>query len=434
MRVTRRDVCLGAVAGLLSGQPGWSSGQDILLRPAPVEVQWPGSDRALTGLLGFNGSVPGPEIRVKQGDDLRVRLENGLQDGALVHWHGIRVPNRMDGVSILTQDVIPPGGQFHYRFSPPDAGTFWYHAHYLSFEQVGRGLFGPLIVEETDPPDLDHDITVMIADFRLTPDGTFDTEFSVMADFAGAGRLGNSIRAFTSRDTVRAGARVRLRLINAAVDRVFPLEVLGVAGAIVALDGMPLDQPMPLGPIEIAPGQRADVIADVRSDVSFGLTDGGGRRTIGGIAATGAPKASRRHPVAALPRHDLPHPRLPARRVDLLMRGGVGDADHGGFGTWAFNGISGLPPQPIARFRRGDTGVIRLRNPTGFGHAIHLHGHHFREVLGDMSLGPLRDTLLVAPGEQREIACVFDNPGRWLLHCHMLSHSADGMATWVEVV
>ncbi len=74
-----------------------------------------------------------------------------------------------------------------------------------------------------------------------------------------------------------------------------------------------------------------------------------------------------------------------------------------------------------------------MLNPTGFAHGIHLHGHHFREISENGTFGPLRDTLLVASGETREIVCVFDNPGRWLFHCHMLSHSADGMATWIDV-
>ncbi|KCV81072.1 multicopper oxidase [Actibacterium atlanticum] len=433
MILNRRDMLLGTMASVLVPRPAVSKTSGITLRPAPMSVQWPGRTGALAGFLGFNGSLPGPEIRVKQGDRLRVRLENGLDDGALVHWHGIRVPNRMDGVSILTQEVVPPGEAFDYEFSPPDAGTYWYHSHYLSYEQVGRGLFGPLIVEEKNPPEVDHDITAILADFRMTPAGEFDTDFGVMEDFARWGRLGIALRVFLSQSSVRLGDRVRLRLINAAIDRVFPLDLNGINGSVVALDGMPLAQPTALEPMTIAPGQRVDIIGTVISDVSISTSDGDSLRQIGRISMKGTNPTPGSELIQPLPAHGLPTPIRPGQSLKLVMRGGEGDPDHGGFGTWSFNGVSGLPMEPLGQFRWGDTAEITLSNPTAFDHGIHLHGHHFREVLGSGPFGPWRDTLLVKAGEDRKIACVFDNPGRWLLHCHMLSHSADGMATWVEV-
>src|SRR3546814_19378323 len=90
------------------------------------------------------GTTPGPEIRLRQGDRLRVLVENRLDEETTVHWHGIRLPNAMDGVPHLTQKPIGPGETFAYAFDLPDAGTYWYHAHQRSFEQVGRGLYGAL--------------------------------------------------------------------------------------------------------------------------------------------------------------------------------------------------------------------------------------------------------------------------------------------------
>ena len=107
---------------------------------------------------------------------------------------------------------------------------------------------------------------------------------------------------------------------------------------------------------------------------------------------------------------------------------------HAGENIWAFNGSSGFPDKPWARFKRGETAVIDLVNDTSFPHGIHLHGHHFFELNPDGTLGDLRDTSLVDARQSRKIAAVFDNPGKWLLHCHMLDHSASGMKTWVEVV
>ena len=107
---------------------------------------------------------------------------------------------------------------------------------------------------------------------------------------------------------------------------------------------------------------------------------------------------------------------------------------HAGSDIWAFNGVSGLPDAPFATFRRGETVVMDVINDTSFPHGIHLHGHHFHELGEDGSPGDVRDTTLVHRGQSRKIAVVFDNPGKWLLHCHMLGHQASGMKTWVEVL
>jgi FtsP/CotA-like multicopper oxidase with cupredoxin domain len=100
---------------------------------------------------------------------------------------------------------------------------------------------------------------------------------------------------------------------------------------------------------------------------------------------------------------------------------------------WAFNGTVGMTETPLATLERGQTVRLLMSNDTSFPHAMHLHGMHFREVLAGDALGPMRDTLLMDAGEQREIAFNANNPGSWLLHCHMLSHAAAGMMTWIDI-
>ena len=106
---------------------------------------------------------------------------------------------------------------------------------------------------------------------------------------------------------------------------------------------------------------------------------------------------------------------------------------HPGEDIWSFNGVSDLPDQPWLKAERGTAVQISLVNDTSFPHGIHLHGQHFYEITDDGSLGAFRDTSLVNARESRDILCVFENSGKWLLHCHMLGHSATGMKTWVEV-
>ena len=133
-----------------------------------------GDGQASTPIWGYQGRVPGPTLRVKQGDEVRVRLVNELPEPTVVHWHGLRLPNAMDGVPHLTQRPIAPGSSFDYRFRAPDAGTFWYHSHLYSSEQLERGLYGVLIVEEPIPVAVDRDLVLVLDDWRLGSDGKLD--------------------------------------------------------------------------------------------------------------------------------------------------------------------------------------------------------------------------------------------------------------------
>mgnify|MGYP006271169861 FL=1 len=411
-----------------------------------------------TEVWAFGGSVPGPTIRLAQGARVSRRFVNELPQPSSVHWHGVRIENAMDGVAGLTQAAVEPGGDFLYDFHVPDAGTYWYHPHNRSWEQMARGLYGALIVEEADgAPDVDIDEVLLLDDWRLTDAAQIAGGFGNMHDWAHAGRIGNWITVngdgAWSR-TVQHGARMRLRLVNTANALIFSLEARGLEGWVVALDGMPLDMPRPLGELSLAPAQRADLIVDVVAGegeeamlVSF-ERDGG--YAIAAFPVDGVARADRLpapgplppNPVAALGALDT------ARRAELLMEGGamggmrgammggrmMGMRDMAGAGkVWAFNGMADMADAPLIEADRGETVRISITNDTAWPHAMHLHGHHFRKIAADGTTGPLRDTLLMNRGETADIAFVADNPGDWLLHCHMLEHSAGGMMTWLRV-
>jgi FtsP/CotA-like multicopper oxidase with cupredoxin domain len=407
----------------------------------PVSAQILPVGEPATPMLGFNGSTPGPVLRTRQGEIFDIRFRNQIGEGSAVHWHGLRIDNAMDGVPGLTQDVVEVDAEFAYRFRAPDAGTFWYHSHNRSWEQVAKGLYGPLIVEELTPPDVDHDLIVLIDDWRMTEAGTLADGFENMHDQAHQGRLGNYARALVEPSTpVRRGDRVRLRLINVATDRIFPVELEGIEGNVVALDGMPLVSPQELSSLILAPAQRADIIADVNSpdQIAFMFPTQDGPYLLGEILVEDANTERQPSEISALPPNEVTQPDLDnAVSLTLTMEGGAMSRRmmQGMMGgdIWAFNGQSGLTDTPFHLFERGQTARIRLVNDTRFPHGIHLHGHHFFEVRADNNLGAFRDTTLVDAGETRDIVCVFDNPGKWLLHCHMLGHQAAGMKTWVEV-
>ena len=407
------------------------------LRPEPVLAQILAgefSDYGPTPSLGFNGSTPGPLLKFRQGEELAVSFEDRTGEASSVHWHGIRIAGGMDGVPGLTQDAAPDGGDFEYRFVAPDAGTFWYHSHSRSWEQVARGLYGPLVVEETTPPDVDADIIVLVDDWRLEENGEFREDFDGMFHFAHGGRMGNYAKIIPSHSSVRRGDRVRLRLINSANAKVFPVDLAGIEGNLVALDGMPLEQVEDVETVTLAPAQWADIIGDVVEAIMFSFWTGQGDYALGTIAVDGSHPSPRTREISPLPSNGVVKPSgEPARRETLRMQGGAMGGQHPVKDIWSFNGVSDLPDEPWLKMARGTVVQISLVNDTSFPHGIHLHGQHFFEVAEGGSLGPLRDTSLVNAGESKDILCVFDNSGKWLLHCHMLGHLATGMKTWVEV-
>jgi FtsP/CotA-like multicopper oxidase with cupredoxin domain len=173
-------VASGAAAAgsvLLPWRARAASTAEYRLVAEPGHVHLVGDSYPETAVWSYNGAVPGPEIRVRQGEHLRITVENRLAEGTTVHWHGVRVANAMDGVPHLTQKPIAPGETFFYDFYVPDAGTYWYHPHQRSFEQVGRGLYGLLIVEEREPIQVDRDVTWVLDDWRLLSDAQISDDF-----------------------------------------------------------------------------------------------------------------------------------------------------------------------------------------------------------------------------------------------------------------
>lgn len=447
-----------AFAGM-SASTGFASTQPTQLIAQESDIQLLPDDYGKTKLWCFDGRSPGPEIRVAQGGRVRRRLINRFSQGTSTHWHGIRIDNAMDGVSGLTQAPVQNGDMFDYDFVAPDAGTYWYHAHNRSLEQVARGLYGALIVDEPEALDIDREEVLILDDWRIDPEtAQIPNDFGAPHDLSHAGRIGNLITtngAFNLALTTRRNERMRLRLINASNARNFQLGLDGLEGWVIALDGMPLQSPSRVvDTMTLAPAQRIDLIVDVSADVgeTAHIVQFGRDETFSQVAfkvASGG-SATRRDAPAALPPNDHPMVDLKkATTLSLSMEGGamgrLRSASLGGEVKpmselvqagyfWSFNGaVDGIEGEPFARLDRGENVKLTIVNDTVFPHAMHLHGMHFHEVAEDGALGPLRDTTLLERGQTRDIVFVADNPGQWLLHCHMLSHAASGMMTKIVV-
>ncbi|WP_282150944.1 multicopper oxidase family protein [Ruegeria atlantica] len=455
MMLSRRRFLQTSAALALLPKVAHAVSSDLVAQEAVQQIAPDGYPA--TPVWTYGGRVPGVDIRLPQGGRVSRKLINNLSQPTAVHWHGIRIDNAMDGVPGLTQDAVETGQSFDYDFVAPDAGTYWYHSHNRSTEQVARGLYGPLIVEESSPPDVDQDLTVMLDDWRLDPETAHIVDdFHNGHDLSHAGRLGNLVSVNGSFDPaypVGSGERLRLRLINASNARIFDLALDGLAGWIVALDGMPLTVPSPVeDSFPLAPAQRVDLVVDVTSasgDVAGVASierDGGYGLVRFQVSET---STSQRQGIEPLPANNMPefqYDQAPLHRMSLqggamrwLEGAKLGDQDLTGrelaqLGRfWALNGYAERPKDPFLDARLGQVHRIEFVNETVFPHAMHLHGHHFRLVLPDGSLGPWRDTVLVDRGQTRQIALVADNPGDWLLHCHMLGHAASGMMSWFRV-
>ena len=364
----------------------------------------------------------------------------------------------MDGVPGLTQAPVQPGESFRYRFALNDAGTFWYHPHAHSVEQIGRGLAGVLVVDEPESarPEVEADEVLVLDDWRMASDAVIRPDFGAWHDMSHAGRLGNYVTVNGQpevRFAAARGARLRLRLVNAATARVFTLRFRGLRVWVAALDAMPLEAPLATEEVVVAPAQRVDLLVDVVAgageEALIASVERDGTYALGGIDVIGPGGAPRAAP-APLPPNAMPALDLAAARaVPLVMEGGAmrglpegavwkgarrdmrALAEAGQF--WAFNGVVGMTEAPLLEAFQGETVRIPITNRTAFSHAMHLHGMHFRELRPDGGLGSWRDTLLVRAGESREIVFNAHNPGDWMFHCHMPSHQMSGMMNWIRV-
>ena len=419
------------------------------LTAAPANHRFGGEDKPLSDLMLYNSQSPGPALTARKGDILEVEFVNQLGQPTTIHWHGIRNLNEMDGVPDLTQAAVEPGERFIYRFPLKDAGSFWYHSHNRTFEQVALGLYGPLIVTEETDWNETRDILLLADDWRLDEDYQLDdASFGNLHDWSHGGRLGNwlTINGNSQPEiSVPASGPVRLRLMNAANARVLSFQLAQKQPMqIISLDGAPCS-PFEIETLRLGPAQRADILIPdsavltslLEVTASPGFQAARFKQQITTSPALG--------PINPDPWYSFPDTSK-ARIVDIHMQGGaMGNLSSAVFEGqerslrdlaindqkfWAFNGQVGGYDHLLAELNRGDVTVLRVFNDTRWEHTMHLHGHHFwvnsREFGADVR-PVLRDTYLMAPGETAELVFVADNPGLWLFHCHMLEHHAGGM-------
>jgi FtsP/CotA-like multicopper oxidase with cupredoxin domain len=448
-----------STAPILSLIPGISLGSDktitykILAKEGKRQLGPQKSN--LSSLWLYNGITPGPIIRAKKGQELIVEFTNNLTQPTTIHWHGIRNLNKMDGVPGLTQSAVEPGETFTYRFPTRDAGTFWYHAHNKAWEQVARGLYGPLIIEELDSSINARDRLIVADDWRLTPDYQIEENtLGSLRDWSHQGRIGNwlTINGKSKPEISLPVGFVRLRLINTANARTLAFEFGNTNKfEVIALDGASC-KPFILESIKLGPAQRADILLNYSGDEYFLYEVATGKRH---EAAKLVPSRVTPEPIK-LAKEIIPWYPTPsagsAKIINIHMQGGaMGNLSSAYYlgekiplrelaqkhsKLWALNNKIGGYNEILAALSLGDVAILRVWNDTRWKHSMHLHGHHFWVTSKEFS-GPdrkvLRDTYLMLPNEKADFLFVADNPGQWLFHCHMLEHHASGMGGVIKI-
>lgn len=454
---------IGTLSGALPASHAKNTANGVTnITAKPGKTNLVGPDFPATAVWGFNGQVPGTAIRIRRGQSVDAIVQNALDVPTAVHWHGIRLPNAMDGVAGLTQAAIQPGESFRYQFTPPDSGSFWYHSHVNAYEQVGRGLYGPLIIEEADPPVVDRDLIWMIDDWRLSDDASIVDDFGAGHDRSHAGRIGNVPTVngrFRDIVKVRTGERIRLRLINASNARNFALSFGELTPSIIAIDGQAIKPYSSNEPIVVGAAGRVDLILDMSGDPgsSMPVTDSFYRNSFDLTKFVYEEDTLRDSALAspiALASPELPEPDLlnaVAHEVTIAggAMGGLRRAKFNGEWkglreiaqqgyVWAMNDVVGnkLDMPPLIDTPKGTSIQLTLRNETAFPHPMHLHGHHMKlRSIDGQSLPDPRwvDSPLLLPKQTMTLAFVADNPGEWLFHCHALEHHAAGLGALVRI-
>lgn len=395
-----------------------------------------------TPVWSYNGSIPGPAIRGKEGTTLEIEFSNRLKEPSSIHWHGLRIDNAMDGVPGVTQDPVGPGANFIYRLKLEDAGTFWYHPHFNSSEQLERGLKGVFIVEEKNKQPWSRDMVWLLDDWLLQKDGTIYPKFNTGRDLMHDGRWGNAPTIngkFRPEFIVKPGERIRLRLINGANARIFEPFLKGLSADVIAVDGRPVSQIFSFDRFDLSPGNRIDLDLTIpleSAGKSFSVEDRFTRKPF--LLATIKVEPSEPVKTPAFKPQTLPE-FVPARIFDNL------EVDK----TWDLNAIRGgqygigwtmnrklWPDADKADYPLGVPRKITFKNSSSRLHPMHIHGVFFRvlERNGQKAVEPFtRDTVLVGPRESVTIGFVPEHPGIWLTHCHIQSHAEAGMMTTIGV-
>lgn len=408
------------------------------LRIAPVKLDL--SPKQTIQTIGYNGSAPGPVLRVQEGQRVIVDVKNDSDVPELVHWHGLYVPSEVDGAMEEGTPMVPAGGSRQYSFTAKPSGARWYHTHAFAGNDLRRGLysgqFGFFYIEPKSNPG-SYDREVFLAAHQWNP------EFVSMQDIRKGPPPDNGMevmyRAASFNDKalghgepirVKTGERVLFHLLNASATDDVRLALPGHEFHVIALDGNPVPNPRSVPVLTLAPAERIDAIVEMKQPGVWilGAVEDPMREMGMGIVVeyagqSGAPQWSKPQSSSwdyTVFGTNATHPE-PDQRINLVFEKILGG--HSGFNRWTINGKSWPDVDPLI-VKEGQRYRITMENRSGDDHPVHFHRHTFKltRIGAKTTAGILKDTVNVPRRQSVEIDFVADDPGLTLYHCHMQLH------------
>jgi FtsP/CotA-like multicopper oxidase with cupredoxin domain len=415
---------------------------DMTIHISPVEIEV--APRRVIKTTGYNGSAPGPVLRLREGRPVTVDVFNETKTPELVHWHGLFVPSEVDGSEEEGTPVVPPGGVRRYSFVPRPSGTRWYHSHVHAGRDMKRatytGQFGFLYIEPKEEPS-HYDAEVFLAlhgwDPYLTSqgeEGNLEVAYSIHSINSHALGSGDPLR-------VKEGQNVLFRILNASATQQHRLALPGHKFKIVSLDGNAVPVPREVDLIEMGPAERVDAVVTMNQPGVWilGETDDQVRTAGLGIVVEYAnrsqspqwsapPKTSWDYTMFG---REAETPEPAGGVVPLVFRkkfAGNRWVDH-----WTINSKSFPKTDPI-RVRANHRYRLRFDNQSDEAHPVHLHRHNFEltRFAGKATAGVMKDVIVVPARKQVEVDFTADNPGPTLFHCHQQLHMDNGFMTMVQ--
>jgi FtsP/CotA-like multicopper oxidase with cupredoxin domain len=447
---TRRGFIAGAgalgLATRLTPAIAQEPAPDHKIRIEPVSLELaPGHVIRTTS---YNGAVPGPVLRLRQGKPVAIDVTNDGGYDNLVHWHGLHIPSYYDGAVEEGSALIGHGKSFRYRFTPEPAGTRWYHSHAMAMMNLSQGTysgeFGFMIVDPAagDPGRYDQEFLlaahhwsgewVSLQDMRRGPPRDNGLEIMYQAATLGDRMLGHGEPL-----RVKRGQRVLFRLLNASASMNISLAFSGHSFEVIALDGNPVPTPRTVDVLPLAAAERADVIVTMNNPGVwiFGSTDEDDRQM--GMGVVVEYENEKGEPVWKAPPRSAwaysifarsaaaPDPDETFRLTFEKIAGG-----RGGMNRWTINGKSWPGTDPLFTVEQGKRYRLVMENRSGDSHPVHLHRHTFEVTkVGDRAMsGLMKDTLNMPRMSTAEIDFVADHPGPTLFHCHHQDHMDEGFS------
>jgi FtsP/CotA-like multicopper oxidase with cupredoxin domain len=418
--------------------------QSFRLEIAPVAVELAPGIEVRT--IGYNGQVPGPLLRMREGVPVEIEVANRTLHDDLVHWHGLHISSRMDGASEEGSPLIPPGGTFTYRFIPSPSGSRWYHTHIRAGRNLELGTytgqFGFLYIEkQREPGDYDQEIFLAVRHW--------EPSFTKMRETAGdCPEISYRYASFNNRllgagepIRVRQGQRVLFRLLNASPTENVLLSLPGHTFRVTALDGNPVPHPADVEVLSLAVAERIDAVVEMKRPGRWVLGSLNNEERMKGLGViieyAGANGKADWQPPATVDWHygrfsaRRPEPPQPAELVTMLIEKKPETAE--GINWWTINGKPFPEVEPLL-VQKGRRYRLRLVNATACAHPMHLHRHSFelKRIAEVPMSGIVKDTVRVPEYGVADVEFVADQPGPTLFHCHQQLHMDFGLMRMME--